>query len=82
MLRRNLLALFPLSICVVVSANAHDLFLKLNSYFLQPNSSATVRLMNGDFCKSENAVSRDRKEMNEASLNYESKWASLTFEIR
>lgn len=54
------MVLFSLSIGVVVSANAHDLFLKLNSYFLQPNSSATVWLMNGDFCKSENAISRDR----------------------
>ncbi|MDE2873788.1 MAG: DUF4198 domain-containing protein, partial [Gemmatimonadota bacterium] len=34
--------------------------LKLDSFFLEPNSTATVALYNGDFDKSENAVARDR----------------------
>jgi hypothetical protein len=47
-------------ICLIVSAAAHDLFLKFDSYFLQPNAKTTVRLLNGYFNRSENAVERDR----------------------
>ncbi len=60
MMKRKLLSVFALSIFLVVSAKAHDLFLKLNDYFPQPNSAVTVRLMNGDYWKSENAVERNR----------------------
>lgn len=45
---------------LIASATAHDLFLKFDSYFLPPNSKATVRLLNGYFKRSENAVTRDR----------------------
>jgi uncharacterized GH25 family protein len=45
---------------LVISASAHDLFLKPDAYFLQPNSKATVRLMNGTFQNSEGKVARDR----------------------
>jgi hypothetical protein len=45
---------------VTISAAAHDLFLKLDSYFLPPNSKAVVRVLNGTFQKSESAVTRDR----------------------
>jgi len=47
---------------VVLAAvvGAHDLFLKLDSYFFQPNSKVTVRLLNGSFRVSENPVARDR----------------------
>lgn len=58
--KRNLLAAILLAIFLATSVNAHDLFLKFDNYFLQPNSRATVRVMNGDFGKSENAVARDR----------------------
>ncbi|MBK6797274.1 MAG: DUF4198 domain-containing protein [Acidobacteria bacterium] len=54
----GLLAL--LCACLLVAANAHDMFLKFDSYFLNPNSRATVRLINGTFRTSENAVTRDR----------------------
>jgi Domain of unknown function (DUF4198) len=47
-------------ICLIASAAAHDLFLKFDSFFLEPNTKATVRLMNGYFNRSENAVARDR----------------------
>ena len=40
--------------------SAHDLFLKLDSFFLAPNAKATVYLINGTFEKSENAIARDR----------------------
>jgi len=53
---------FLLSILLViaVSANGHDLFLKLDSYFITPNSVAVIRLMNGTFEKSEGVVAHDR----------------------
>ncbi|MGH9766328.1 MAG: DUF4198 domain-containing protein [Blastocatellia bacterium] len=49
-----------LLICLIASAAAHDLFLKFDSYFLEPNAKATVRLLNGYFNRGENAVERDR----------------------
>ena len=45
---------------IVVAAQGHDLFLKLDSYFLQPNTKAIVRVLNGSFQKSEGAVARER----------------------
>lgn len=45
---------------LLVTAGAHDLFFKFDSYFLQPNSKATVRLLNGTFRASEATVARDR----------------------
>ena len=59
-MRRNLLIACALCGLLVASATAHDLFLKLNTYFLPPNSKATVRLMNGTFGKSDGKVDRDR----------------------
>lgn len=44
----------------VVAAQAHDLFLRLDSYILPPNSKAVVRVMNGTFQKSDGAVARER----------------------
>ena len=45
---------------VALTINAHDLFLKFDSYFVPPNTKATVRLLNGTFRISENPVARDR----------------------
>jgi Domain of unknown function (DUF4198) len=47
-------------IFLIASAAAHDLFLKFDSFFLKPNAKTTVRLLNGYFNRSENAVARDR----------------------
>ena len=52
--------------CFAVSVGAHDLFLKFDSYFLRPNSKATVRLLNGTFRQSDGAVARER--MRDVSL--------------
>jgi uncharacterized GH25 family protein len=49
-----------LCVGLLVTASAHDMFLKLDSYFLKPNSKAAVRLLNGTFRTSENPVARDR----------------------
>lgn len=40
--------------------SAHDMFLRLDSFFLAPDSEATVALLNGTFVNSENALTRDR----------------------
>jgi uncharacterized GH25 family protein len=39
---------------------AHDLFLKLDNYFVPPNTAVRVAVLNGTFSKSEGAVSPDR----------------------
>lgn len=39
---------------------SHDLYLKMDSYFLQPNQEATLSLYNGTFERSENIITRDR----------------------
>lgn len=65
-MRRRTFAASLLLILSVVTANAHDLFLKFDTYFLRPDSSVTVRLLNGSFRRSEGAVRRDR--MRDVSL--------------
>jgi hypothetical protein len=42
------------------SLNAHDLFLRLDSFFVRPESTARIRVLNGTFSSSENAVARNR----------------------
>lgn len=54
-MRKLLFALFAL---IVLSS--HDMFLKLDSYFLEPNSEATIQLYNGTFDESDNTIDRDR----------------------
>ncbi|HEX5703411.1 MAG TPA: DUF4198 domain-containing protein [Pyrinomonadaceae bacterium] len=58
-LRRLLLTLIAVLV-LLASATAHDLFLRLDTYFLKPNSKVTVRLMNGTFQQSDGAVARER----------------------
>jgi uncharacterized GH25 family protein len=55
-LKSKLAVAFLLLVSLVVSASAHDLFLKLDTYFLQANSKVAVRLMNGTFQKSDGKV--------------------------
>ncbi len=61
-MRKPTLAACAIFAALAVSASAHDLFLRLDGYFLQPNSKATVRLLNGTFQKSEGRVARDRMQ--------------------
>lgn len=58
-MRKLLFTLLTLLVAVV-ALNAHDLFLKFDSFFLPPNTKATVALINGTFDGSENAIARDR----------------------
>ncbi len=55
-----------LSVSLVASIFAHDLFLKTDSFFLQPNAKFTVKIMNGTFQSSEGAVSYAR--LNDVSV--------------
>jgi len=51
------------AILLMISATvllAHDLFLKLDNYFVPPNSAVRVAVMNGTFSSSEGAVAADR----------------------
>ena len=64
---RKLVSVFCLIlVCLAFTADAHDLFLKLDTYFLRPNAHATIRLLNGTFRASEGVVRRDR--LNDASI--------------
>ncbi len=44
----------------VILLSSHDLYLKMNTYFLEPDQEATLSLYNGTFEKSENVITRDR----------------------
>src|SRR3954463_11033206 len=45
---------------VASALSAHDLFLRADRYFVAPNSTVLLRVLNGSFSKSENAVTNDR----------------------
>ena len=51
---------FAVIVGIAAATHAHDLFLKLDNYFLAPNSKAVVRVMNGTFHQSDGAVARER----------------------
>lgn len=58
--RKTLATLGALLVAAVGTLSAHDMFLKLSSFFLEPHSGVTVALMNGTFAESENVITRDR----------------------
>jgi hypothetical protein len=55
-----------LLVLLLVLLTSHDMYLKLDSYFLEPNTWATIDLFNGTFEKSENVIARSR--MTDVSL--------------
>ncbi|RME99744.1 MAG: DUF4198 domain-containing protein [Bacteroidetes bacterium] len=55
-----------IAILAFVLFSSHDMYLKLNSYFLAPNTPARIMLLNGTFDASENTI--DRNRMRDASL--------------
>ena len=59
-MRQKWLIAALLAVVLGLTASAHDLFLKLDSYFLQPRARATVRLLNGTFQKSDGTVAHER----------------------
>lgn len=58
--RRVLWTTAALTLAIAATAQAHTMFLKLESFFLEPHSTNVVALLNGDFDKSENTITRDR----------------------
>lgn len=65
-MKKQTIFAFILSLSLVASIFAHDLFLKTDSYFLKPNSKFSVKVMNGTFLASEGAVSYAR--LNDVSV--------------
>ncbi|MCZ6693945.1 MAG: DUF4198 domain-containing protein [Bacteroidetes bacterium] len=47
-------------VAVYLALSSHDMFLKMNTYFVQPNSEVIIHLYNGTFDQSENVITRDR----------------------
>ncbi|NVJ88153.1 MAG: DUF4198 domain-containing protein [Flavobacteriaceae bacterium] len=52
-------------VCVFLFSN-HDMYLKMETYFLEANQMSSIQLFNGTFEKSENTI--DRSRMLDASL--------------
>lgn len=59
-MRKPLAALAVLSLGLATALLAHDMFLKLGSYFLAENTAVTIPLLNGTFSTSENSIDRNR----------------------
>ncbi len=59
-MKRKTVVALAIALLVTATARAHDLFMKLDSYFLAANTRASVRLLNGTFQKSDGLVARDR----------------------
>jgi ABC-type nickel/cobalt efflux system permease component RcnA len=48
------------AILAFVVFSSHDMYLKLDRYFLEPHSAASIMLLNGTFEASENTIDRNR----------------------
>lgn len=59
-MRRRLIIASLLLLITAGTLAAHDLFLRAENYFLPPNGTARLQVLNGTFSKSENAVTKDR----------------------
>lgn len=59
-MRRRVIVAAVLLLATAGTLSAHDLFLKLDSYFVPPGAGLVVRVLNGTFSTSESAVTRDR----------------------
>lgn len=63
-MKKNKLILIATVIFIVFTS--HDMFLKFDSYFLEPNTESVLKLFNGTFEKSDNSI--DRNRMQDVSL--------------
>lgn len=59
-MRKPLAVLAVLSLALTSALSAHDMFLKLRSFFVAENSPVVVPLLNGTFSTSENSIDRNR----------------------
>ena len=58
---KSRIALITIALVSIASTlSAHDLFLRLDSFFVRPESVVVIKVLNGTFSKSENAITRDR----------------------
>ena len=55
---RGMLITFILVLLSAASLAAHDLFLKLDNYFVKSGDSVVVHVLNGTFTKSEGSIAR------------------------
>ena len=55
-MKRKLFVSFLLCAALMMPVFAHDLFLKLNTYFVAPGDKVSVKILNGSFQASEGAV--------------------------
>ena len=53
-------AALGLILAAAAAAEAHDMFLRPVRYYIEPNATALVRVLNGTFSKSENSIARAR----------------------
>lgn len=58
--RRSIIGAFAITVVTASALWAHDLFLRLENYFVQPDSDVRIHVLNGTFSKSEGAVARNR----------------------
>jgi len=65
-MRKKIFMTLALASVLALPVFAHDLFLKLDSYFLPPNSKVTIKILNGSFQASEGAVNFAR--LNDVSV--------------
>jgi uncharacterized GH25 family protein len=59
-MKRRLLVSTLMLLITAGTLAAHDLFLRAESYFLRPEGTVRLHVLNGTFSKSENAVTKDR----------------------
>ncbi|MFH1965058.1 MAG: DUF4198 domain-containing protein [Acidobacteriota bacterium] len=57
---KKIIFLFVVVLCLGAVSEAHTLFLKMDTFFVDSEGQASVYLVNGTFDKSENTVKRDR----------------------
>lgn len=61
-MKKSTIVVAGVVLVIATSLHAHDLFLKLQSFFLPAKSKVTISLLNGTFDQSENTISRDRMQ--------------------
>ncbi|HVF47276.1 MAG TPA: DUF4198 domain-containing protein [Pyrinomonadaceae bacterium] len=59
-MRRKIFSMAAICVLAVVPALAHDLFLKLDSFFAAVDQRVTIKILNGSFMASEGAVRYER----------------------
>lgn len=61
-MNNRLAFIFVGTLCLATVVRGHDLFIKLNSYSVLPDSDISISLFNGTFDKSDNTIERDRMQ--------------------